>query len=79
MPFQDVDEITETPTAIVAPPSRVEKLLRKLFVEDVSARSTFNTHLIVFLARDHRWNVKDHCANRPVCPGPDPDSIPQHP
>jgi len=38
MPFQDVDEITETPTAIVAPPSRVEKLLRKVFVEDWSLK-----------------------------------------
>jgi YbbR domain-containing protein len=38
MPFQDVDDITETPNAIVAPPSRVEKLLRKLFVEDWSLK-----------------------------------------
>jgi YbbR domain-containing protein len=38
MPFQDVDEITETPNAKLAPPSRVEKLLRKLFVEDWSLK-----------------------------------------
>jgi YbbR domain-containing protein len=38
MPFQDVDEITETPSAPPAPPSRVEKLLRKLFVEDWSLK-----------------------------------------
>ena len=38
MPFQDVDEITETPNAIIAPPSRVEKLLRKLFIEDWSLK-----------------------------------------
>jgi len=38
MPFQDVDEITETPTAVVAPPSRLEKLLRKLFIEDWSLK-----------------------------------------
>ena len=38
MPFQDVDEITETPSAIIAPPSRVEKLLRKLFIEDWSLK-----------------------------------------
>jgi YbbR domain-containing protein len=38
MPFQDVDEIAETATATVAPPSRVEKLLRKLFVEDWSLK-----------------------------------------
>jgi YbbR domain-containing protein len=38
MPFQDVDEITETPNAAPAPPSRVEKLLRKLFVEDWSLK-----------------------------------------
>jgi len=37
MPFQDVDEITETPNA-APPPSRVEKLLRKLFVEDWSLK-----------------------------------------
>jgi hypothetical protein len=36
MPFQDVDEITETPNATPAPPSRVEKLLRKLCIEDWS-------------------------------------------
>ena len=38
MPFQDVDEITETPNATPAPPSRVEKLLRKLFIEDWSLK-----------------------------------------
>src|ERR1043165_3195835 len=38
MPFQDVDEIAETPSAASAPPSRVEKLLRKLFVEDWSLK-----------------------------------------
>src|ERR1051326_1650827 len=38
MPFQDVDEITETPNAAPSPPSRVEKLLRKLFVEDWSLK-----------------------------------------
>jgi len=38
MPFQDVDEIAETPTAAPAPPSRVEKLLRKIFVEDWSLK-----------------------------------------
>ena len=38
MPFQDVDEIIETPAAAPAPPSRVEKLLRKLFVEDWSLK-----------------------------------------
>lgn len=38
MPFQDVDEITETPSAAPAPPSRVEKLLRKLFIEDWSLK-----------------------------------------
>jgi YbbR domain-containing protein len=38
MPFQDVDEITETPSTPPAPPSRVEKLLRKLFVEDWSLK-----------------------------------------
>ena len=37
MPFQDVDEITETPNAAPAP-SRVEKLLRKLFIEDWSLK-----------------------------------------
>src|ERR1051325_6495469 len=35
MPFQDVDEITETPNAVPAPPNRVEKLLRRIFVEDL--------------------------------------------
>src|SRR6476661_1893212 len=38
MPFQDVDEVVETPSAPPAPPSRVEKLLRKLFVEDWSLK-----------------------------------------
>src|SRR5689334_15472518 len=38
MPFQDVDEITDIPNAAPAPPSRVEKLLRKLFVEDWSLK-----------------------------------------
>jgi YbbR domain-containing protein len=38
MPFQDVDDITDTPNAALAPPSRVEKLLRKLFVEDWSLK-----------------------------------------
>ena len=38
MPFQDVDEVTETPNAPPAPPSRAEKLLRKLFVEDWSLK-----------------------------------------
>src|ERR1051325_11053607 len=38
MPFQDVDEITETPNAVPAPPSRVEKLLRKVFIEDWSLK-----------------------------------------
>jgi YbbR domain-containing protein len=38
MPFQDVDEITETPNTVVAPPSRLEKLLRKLFIEDWSLK-----------------------------------------
>jgi YbbR domain-containing protein len=38
MPFQDVDEITETPNTAPAPPSRVEKLLRKLFIEDWSLK-----------------------------------------
>src|SRR5690242_1953700 len=38
MPFQDDDEITETPNAAPAPPSRVEKLLRKLFIEDWSLK-----------------------------------------
>ena len=38
MPFQDVDEITVTPNAPPAPPSRVEKLLRKLFIEDWSLK-----------------------------------------
>jgi hypothetical protein len=32
MPFQDVDEIDET-TAPPAPPSRVDKLLRRIFIE----------------------------------------------
>src|ERR1044071_4687518 len=38
MPFQDVDEITETPNARPAPPSRIEKFLRKIFVEDWSLK-----------------------------------------
>ena len=38
MPFQDVDEITEMPATTVAPPSRLEKLLRKLFIEDWSLK-----------------------------------------
>jgi YbbR domain-containing protein len=38
MPFQDVDEVAETPSAVIAPPSRLEKLLRKLFVEDWSLK-----------------------------------------
>ena len=38
MPFQDIDEITETPSVAPAPPSRVEKLLRKVFIEDWSLK-----------------------------------------
>ena len=38
MPFQDVDEITETPNARPVPPSRIEKFLRKIFVEDWSLK-----------------------------------------
>src|ERR1044071_5741923 len=38
MPFQDVDEITETPNARPAPPNRIEKFLRKIFVEDWSLK-----------------------------------------
>lgn len=37
MPFQDVDEIDET-TAPPAPPSRLDKLLRRLFIEDWSLK-----------------------------------------
>src|SRR5689334_7374909 len=38
MLFQDDDEITETPNAAPARRSRVEKLLRKLFIEDWSLK-----------------------------------------
>lgn len=37
MPFQDVDEIDET-TAPPAPPSRLDKLLRRVFIEDWSLK-----------------------------------------
>ena len=37
MPFQDVDEIDET-TAPPAPPGRLDKLLRRLFIEDWSLK-----------------------------------------
>ncbi|HXQ74231.1 MAG TPA: CdaR family protein [Pyrinomonadaceae bacterium] len=37
MPFQDVDEIDET-TAPPAPPSRLDKLLRRIFIEDWSLK-----------------------------------------
>jgi YbbR domain-containing protein len=37
MPFQDVDEIDET-TAPPAPPSRLDKMLRRVFIEDWSLK-----------------------------------------
>ena len=37
MPFQDEDEVS-TPEPTVAPPSRVEKLLRRIFLEDWSLK-----------------------------------------
>ena len=38
MPFQDLDEITETPNLPARPPSRLEKLLRRIFLEDWSLK-----------------------------------------
>jgi YbbR domain-containing protein len=38
MPFQDVDEIAETTSPVRQPPSRVEKLLRRIFLEDWSLK-----------------------------------------
>src|SRR5215212_10198790 len=37
MPFQDIDEVAET-TRPARPPSRVDKLLRKIFMEDWSLK-----------------------------------------
>src|SRR4029079_6087499 len=38
MPFQDVDEIAEPASPARLPPSRVEKLLRRIFLEDWSLK-----------------------------------------
>ena len=38
MPFQDVDEIAEPSSSPPLPPSRVEKLLRRIFIEDWSLK-----------------------------------------
>jgi len=39
MPFQDVDEVTTTPDLLLPPaPSRTEKLLRRIFIEDWSLK-----------------------------------------
>ena len=38
MPFQDIDEVTTTPDLRPAAPSRTEKLLRRIFVEDWSLK-----------------------------------------
>jgi len=38
MPFQDVDEVTTTPDSLRPAPTRTEKLLRRIFVEDWSLK-----------------------------------------
>lgn len=38
MPFQDIDEVTTTPDLRPATPSRTEKLLRRIFIEDWSLK-----------------------------------------
>ena len=38
MPFQDIDEVTTTPDLLPPAPSRTEKLLRRIFIEDWSLK-----------------------------------------
>jgi YbbR domain-containing protein len=38
MPFQDIDEVTTTPDLPPPAPSRIEKLLRRIFIEDWSLK-----------------------------------------